>query len=84
MKYLHRKMQGLSGIPSFNYHGKCEKLNIVDISFPDDLLLFTRGDVMYVQLVMDRLNAFSRSTGLCVNPSKCKMYRGDVDADSER
>lgn len=56
------------------YHGKCEKLHIREVIFVDDLLLFTRGDIGSVQLVMDKFHAFSKSVGLYVNHSKCKVY----------
>ena len=79
MEYFHRKLHDLKKIPDFNYHAKCEKLQIIDLSFTGDLLLFTRGDIRYVQLVMERFNAFSKSTGLHVNPSKCKIYFGGME-----
>jgi hypothetical protein len=76
MEYLHRKLQTLSQIPDFNFHSKCEKLEIIHLSFADDLLIFTRGDAKSVDLVMAKLQDFSLSTGLVVNPSKCKVYYG--------
>jgi hypothetical protein len=83
MEYLHRKLQLLSQVPDFNFHSKCENLGIINLSFADDLLIFTRGDVKSVELVMAKLQDFSRSTGLFVNPSKCKVYYGGV-ADHEK
>jgi hypothetical protein len=79
MEYLHRKLQTLSQIPDFNFHSKCEKLEIINLIFADDLLIFTRGDAKSVDLVMAKLQDFSLSTGLVVNPSKCKIYYGGVE-----
>jgi hypothetical protein len=79
MEYLHRILQQLTKVPNFNFHSKCEHLNIINLSFADDLLIFTRGDVISVELVMAKLQTFSQSTGLVVNPSKCKVYYGGVD-----
>jgi hypothetical protein len=79
MEYLHRILQQLTKVPDFNFHSKCEHLNIINLSFADDLLIFTRGDIISVELVMDKLQMFSQSTGLVVNPSKCKVYYGGVD-----
>lgn len=73
MEYLHRKLQGLKVIPNFNFHSKCEKVGIIEISFFDDLLLFSRGDFVYVQLLMNKYDEFSKATGLIVNPAKCKL-----------
>ncbi|KAK2357065.1 hypothetical protein QL285_094374 [Trifolium repens] len=79
MEYLHRILQQLTKVPDFNFHSKCEHLNIINLSFADNLLIFTRGDIISVELVMDKLQMFSQSTGLVVNPSKCKVYYGGVD-----
>jgi hypothetical protein len=79
MEYLHRTLQQLTLIPDFNFHSKCENLGIINLSFADDLLIFTRGDKKYVELVMAKLQTFSRSTGLYVNPSKCRVYYGGVE-----
>lgn len=79
MEYLHSKLQGLKKIPDFNYHAKCQKLQIIDSSFVVDLLFFTRGDIRPVHLVVEMFNAFSNSTGLYVNPSKCKIYYGGME-----
>jgi hypothetical protein len=78
MEYLHRTLQQLTLIPDFNFHSKCENLGIINLSFADDLLIFTRGDKKSVELVMAKLQTFSRSTGLYVNPSKCRVYYGGV------
>ncbi|XP_019248785.1 PREDICTED: uncharacterized protein LOC109228057 [Nicotiana attenuata] len=42
MEYLTRILKTLKRQPDFNYHPKCERLNIVQLSFADDLLLFSR------------------------------------------
>jgi hypothetical protein len=84
MEYLHRILQQLTKVPDFNLHSKCENLNIINLSFADDLLIFTRGDIVSVDLVMAKLRAFSNSTGLVVNPSKCKVYYGGVDDTTKR
>lgn len=65
-------------IPNFNFHRKCDKVQIINVSFVDDLRLFSRGDVMFVQLMIDRFNDFSASIGLYVNPGKCKIYYGGM------
>lgn len=84
MEYLYRLLQGLKSIPDFNFHARCEKLSIVNLSFADDLLLFSRGDVMSVKLVMELFSKFSRSTGLRVNPAKCQAYFGVVASEEKR
>lgn len=79
MNYLTRTMQQLKNISNFNFHAKCEKLNIISFSFADDLLMFSIGDKRSVELMMEKFNKFSRSTGMKVNPSKFHIYFGAVD-----
>lgn len=52
MEYLHRVLQKLKTKTSFNFHLKCEKMSIINLSFADDMLLFSRRDSKYVEMVM--------------------------------
>lgn len=79
IEYLHRSLDKLKEVPDFNYHSKCEKLNITNLSFVDDLLLFTRGNNNFLELVMRIFYEFYRSIWLKVNPSKCIVNFGGVD-----
>ena len=78
---MQRLMQRLKDNPDFNFHAKCERLSIVSLTFADNLLLFTQGDTKSVELVMEQFESFSQSTGLRINPSKCKVYYGAVPED---
>ncbi|CAK8536510.1 unnamed protein product [Lathyrus sativus] len=78
MEYLHKSIHKLNRIPNFNFHAKCEKHQIINIAFADHLLLFDRGDCKYVELLMEKMRAFSNATGLFMNPCKCKAYFGGV------
>lgn len=55
---------------NFDFHAKCEKLNLTNLCFADDLLLFTRGDLISVKLIIKAFEFFSKSIGLRVNPTK--------------
>lgn len=79
MEYLYRVLKKLRNNPNFNFHAKCEKLGIINLSFADDLQLFTRGDTMSIELLTQAFNVFSNSTGLTVTPMKCNIYYGNVD-----
>ncbi|XP_058725860.1 uncharacterized protein LOC131597167 [Vicia villosa] len=74
MEYLHRCIQGLEVQPKFSYHPRCKKLNITNVSFADDILLFTRGDTTSVQILMKKIENFSMATGLKAHPEKCHIY----------
>ncbi|CAK8536554.1 unnamed protein product [Lathyrus sativus] len=44
MEYMNRMLVKMQRDPNFNYHAKCEKLKITNLTFADDVLLFCRGD----------------------------------------
>lgn len=83
MEYLHRVLAQLHDQPDFNFHPKCEKLGIIDLSFADDLLLFARGDFTSIQLLLAKLKEFLDCTGLQVNKAKCKVYIGGITETEE-
>ncbi|CAK8562475.1 unnamed protein product [Lathyrus sativus] len=58
----------------FNYHPKCEKLKITNLCFAEDLLMFSKGDKVSVEMMMKTCVNFSKATGLAVNPQKCRIY----------
>ncbi|OIT19123.1 hypothetical protein A4A49_57378, partial [Nicotiana attenuata] len=84
MEYLTRSLKQLKEEPNFNYHPRCEKLNIIQLSFADDLLLFWRGDGVSIQLLCECFNKFSKASGLVANQSKSCMYFGGVPADIQQ
>ncbi|XP_058742519.1 uncharacterized protein LOC131615016 [Vicia villosa] len=81
MEYMHIVLHKLKSQPNFNFHAKCEKMDLIHLSFVDDLLLFSRGDQQSVEMVMQAFNDFSKAIGLVVNPSKCKLFFGNVEGD---
>lgn len=83
MEYLNRLLVKLQLDPNFNHHAKCEKLGITHLTFADDVLLFCRGDVMSLEMMLHVINKFSATTGLVVNPNKCRIYFGGVDGTTK-
>lgn len=80
MEYLHRSLHKLSKITDFNFYAKCEKLQIINVSLADDLLLFARGDTKSIDLLMKKTFEFSKAASLHVNLAKCKALYGGVDS----
>lgn len=70
MEYLNRALYIMQLDPDFNHHAKYEKLNIVNLSFPE--------------LMMSAFNKFTVSTGMRINPSKCHVFFGGVDANTKQ
>ncbi|CAL0333248.1 unnamed protein product [Lupinus luteus] len=84
MEYLHRLLQELQYDHNYNFHPKCEKMGITNLCFADDLLLFCRGDHKSVQPMMEIFKMFSESTGLKARTTKCKVYFGGVDMNTQK
>ncbi|XP_058758004.1 uncharacterized protein LOC131631232 [Vicia villosa] len=70
--------------PNFNYHNKCEKLGITHLAFANDVLLFSRGDCKSIEMLLEAFKTSSDSTGLIVNPKKCKVFYGGMDTDTKQ
>lgn len=49
---------------SFKYHHGCKELNLVNLCFADDLMIFCHGDKMSVGIIKDTPKEFSESSGL--------------------
>lgn len=58
MEYLHISLTKLQLNQNSNFP-RCEKLCIINISFADDLIMFTRGDRLSVSIMMKVFNDFS-------------------------
>lgn len=69
MEYLSRLHKGFRRDPDFNYHPKCDRLNIVQLGFADDLLLFCSGDEISIMKLYDCFLSFSAASGLVDNSS---------------
>lgn len=53
-------------------------MGILNLCFADNLLLFVRGDLISIQLLMQQIESFSGSTVLVGDVAKCKLYFGGV------
>ncbi|XP_058739152.1 uncharacterized protein LOC131611042 [Vicia villosa] len=79
-----RCMVRMQRAPEFHHHAKCKPLELTNLAFADDILLFCRGEAQSVQLLMNTFQSFSASTGLIFNPRKCKAFYGSVDDENRR
>lgn len=83
MEYLNRHLRTLRHNPDFNYHPKCSKLQIIQLGFADDLLLFCRGDVISVQLLFGCFSEFSMCSGLIANIEKSSIFFGGIGREEQ-
>ncbi|KAK4709790.1 hypothetical protein R3W88_004303 [Solanum pinnatisectum] len=51
MEYLSRLLKNMKWHREFKYHPKCSKVNIVQLGFVDDLLLFSRAQLIRSVLI---------------------------------
>ncbi|XP_058732696.1 uncharacterized protein LOC131604262 [Vicia villosa] len=82
MEHLNRLLHKMQLYPDFKHHHRCKDLQLTNIAFADDVLMFFRGDTRSVGMMLKVLLEFSSSIGLVVNPKKCRVYFGGVDADT--
>ncbi|GKC16679.1 putative reverse transcriptase domain, reverse transcriptase zinc-binding domain protein [Tanacetum coccineum] len=59
---------------SFTYHRYCDKLDIINLCFADDLFLFAHGDANSAQVIMGALDEFKLASGLTPSLPKSTAY----------
>jgi hypothetical protein len=50
----------------FTYHHKCSNLNIINLCFADDLILFAHGDVNSAHVIMNALEEFKIASSVTI------------------
>lgn len=83
MEYITRLLHTLKEKPNFNFHSRCSKLNIIQVEFADDLLLFCRGDVTSILMLFKCFRLFSEASGLFANIWKSSVYFGVVPPNKQ-
>lgn len=58
-------------------------MNIIQLGFADDLLLFCRGDKVSVQMVYTCFTEFTKASGLVANISKSSIYFRGVGQNTQ-
>ncbi|GKA37485.1 copia protein [Tanacetum coccineum] len=70
---------------SFEYHHGCKELQLVNLCFADDFMIFCNGDPISVGLIKDALNEFSEIFRMFPNLNKSTLFFGSLkDADKEQ
>ncbi|XP_074296333.1 uncharacterized protein LOC141626381 [Silene latifolia] len=78
MEYLSRVMDCAVGHWYFRFHPLCKSLKLTHLLFADDLLMFCRGDVKSIMLILRALSTFSAASGLKVNADKSEVVFNGV------
>ena len=78
MEYLTRLMKKMGKREDFGFHHRCQGLSLNHLIFAGDLMLFSKGNVQSVVLMVRILKAFAQVLGLNANPYKTDIYYGNV------
>lgn len=78
VEYFTRILKKMSNIDDFCFHHRCKSLKLYYLVFANDLMLFYKGGVKSVHLMIRALKAFSNAFGLSANNEKSVIYFGNV------
>ncbi|XP_022024397.1 uncharacterized protein LOC110924709 [Helianthus annuus] len=63
---------------SFKFHNKCERQQIINLCFADDLFIFSKGEIASARCIMQSLDSFSKMSGLFPSVQKSTVYFSNV------
>ncbi|XP_062074967.1 uncharacterized protein LOC133778975 [Humulus lupulus] len=78
MDYLTRLLVQAARHKEFRFHPLCKRLELVNLCFADDLIIFCKGSFRSVQILHASFTKFSPDSGLIANLSKSHIYFGGV------
>ncbi|KAL0396179.1 UNVERIFIED_CONTAM: putative mitochondrial protein [Sesamum calycinum] len=81
MEYFSRLIKRNTSNSDSNFHLKCEKLKITHLLFADDLMLFSRGDLPSIHILMECLQEFRDVSGLAINTTKSNIFAAGIQDD---
>ncbi|XP_074298229.1 uncharacterized protein LOC141629060 [Silene latifolia] len=64
----------------FRYHPLCKSLKLNHLLFDDDLLMFCKGDIQSIMLLLRVMTTFSAASGLKVNAAKSEVVFNGIGA----
>ncbi|XP_074303607.1 uncharacterized protein LOC141638058 [Silene latifolia] len=80
MEYLSRVLTYVTDTMKFKYYPLCAPLKLSHLMFTNDLLLFSKGDVSSIMVLLRAFATFSKAYGLLMSPFKTSAYFNGVDA----
>ena len=78
MEYLLRTLKLASEEPEFKFHPRCSKLKLNHLVFADDPMLFCKGDLQSISIMIKTIDYFSSCSGLKANNTKSGIYLARV------
>ncbi|XP_074271282.1 uncharacterized protein LOC141595213 [Silene latifolia] len=84
MEYLSRILLCATRKLPFSYHPLCHRMKLTHLIFADDLLLFCKGDIKSIMVILRSYSAFSVASGLNMNAQKSCAYFNGVNEELKR
>ncbi|XP_057523904.1 uncharacterized protein LOC130803721 [Amaranthus tricolor] len=81
MEYLSRTLNLASEDPEFKFHPRCSNLKLNHLAFADDLMMFCKGNLQSISILIKTIDYFSSCSGLKANNSKSGIYLARVSND---
>ncbi|XP_021738081.1 uncharacterized protein LOC110704582 [Chenopodium quinoa] len=78
MEYFTRLLRKIGKLNRFKFHSRCKGLRLNHLIFADDLLLFSYGDKLSIELLVRGLRTFEKCYVLKANAEKTALYFGNV------
>ncbi|XP_074318594.1 uncharacterized protein LOC141655410 [Silene latifolia] len=81
MEYLSRVLSFVTAKMNFKYHALCGQLKLTHLMLADDLLLFIKGDIGSIMILLRVYATFSAASGVQMNTLKSNIYFNGVATD---
>ena len=78
LKYFFRALKKATKGSDFNFHPKCSKLRITHLALVDYLVLFARGDVLFIHIIMNYFRDFGAKFSLQANVLKSSIFIASI------
>ncbi|KAL9224959.1 hypothetical protein vseg_000934 [Gypsophila vaccaria] len=84
MEYLTRTLRYAATVNNFKYHPLCKEMKLANMMFADDVLLFYKGEVHSMLLILKSLKTFSNASGLTISSQKSTAYFRGISTDTKK
>src|ERR1044071_6925654 len=78
MEVLTRLIKKDTSSREFSYHQFCESTRLTHLMFADDIVLFCKGEIKSIKVLLGCLTKFQGMSGLSVNLAKSSIFLGSV------
>ncbi|XP_019258688.1 PREDICTED: uncharacterized protein LOC109236903 [Nicotiana attenuata] len=80
IEYFSRIMKHVTQMEGFRFHTKCRSLQLNHLCFADGVLLFCKGEIQSVMLLLRGLQTFTIAFGLTTNAGKSNIFAVNMEA----